>query len=226
MGNRVLKLLRVIAPDGTNPYATTDENAWADSICPHCGASQLLRVATMTDGNYRAAPDLTQWLRCPVCLKGSVLEDGTIYPATMPLSEPDGMPALEASVWSDVRKTLSVGAHTAAVMLCRKILFHIAVEKGLASKDNRNRAPSFEQALKHLKAEGYVTPPMADWVARIKDVGNEANHELTPISKDEALDVATFTEQLLILTYEMPARMRSQSPVAEIEPADPAAEDV
>lgn len=48
---------------------------------------------------------------------------------------------------------------------------------------------------------------MMKWVERIKDVGNDANHKLVPITAEQATDVASFTEQLLVLSYEFDARM-------------------
>jgi hypothetical protein len=53
---------------------------------------------------------------------------------------------------------------------------------------------------------------MRAWVDRIKDVGNGANHEISPVARDVALDVATFTEQLLKLAYEMSAIMSATAP--------------
>jgi hypothetical protein len=46
---------------------------------------------------------------------------------------------------------------------------------------------------------------MRPWVERIKDVGNEANHDLASISIDQAMDVARFTRQLINLAYELQA---------------------
>lgn len=59
-----------------------------------------------------------------------------------------------------------------------------------------------------------MTARMMKWVDRIKDVGNDANHALTTITPAEALDVATFAEQLLILAYELDARMEAADPSA------------
>ena len=87
--------------------------------------------------------------------------------------------------------------------MCRKMLFHLAVSNGLAAKDDKGRAPNFAEATKHLEAEGIITSRMRPWVDRIKDIGNEANHELEAISEKDALDVARFTEQLLRLSFEM-----------------------
>jgi hypothetical protein len=92
-------------------------------------------------------------------------------------------------------------------MLCRKLLFHIAVGNGLLPKNDKDRAPSFYAAVEHLQDQQIITVKMRPWVDRIKDIGNDANHELTPISAEQANDVATFTLQLLVLAYEMDAIM-------------------
>jgi len=102
---------------------------------------------------------------------------------------------------------LSVGASTAAVMLCRKLLVHVAVGQGLAEQNDKGRSPTFASAVEYLQDEGIITKRMRPWVDRIREVGNEANHEIPSISAEVALDIATFTEQLLRLTYEMDALM-------------------
>ncbi|MEE6297192.1 DUF4145 domain-containing protein [Georgenia wangjunii] len=104
-------------------------------------------------------------------------------------------------------------------MLCRKLLMHIAVTHGLAPKNPKGWAPTFADVVGHLESEGLITKKMRPWVDRIKDVGNEANHELEPVSADDALDVATFTQQLLILAFEMDALMAN--PVAGTQVSTP-----
>lgn len=73
----------------------------------------------------------------------------------------------------------------------------------LPAKNDRDRAPTYAQAVGHLEAEGLITKKMLPWVERIRDVGNDANHEVNVVSAEQALDVAAFTEQLLVLAYEM-----------------------
>jgi Domain of unknown function (DUF4145) len=104
--------------------------------------------------------------------------------------------------------------NTAAVMMCRKLLFHVAVAHGLAEKDGSGRAPNFAEALQHLEDEGIFTKHMRPWIVKIKDVGNEANHEIPTTTSEQAMDVALFTRQLIRLAYELPAM------VAEHAPAD------
>jgi len=136
-----------------------------------------------------------------------VSNDDVVSPASAPLANPDGVTGQELQAWQEVRDCLGVGAHTAAVMLCRKLLLHVAAAHGLPAKGDNDRAPGFYQAVQHLETEGIITRHMRPWVDRIKEVGNDASHELPHIERDDAMDVATFTEQLLRLAYELPARM-------------------
>lgn len=149
------------------------------------------------------------YLRCPTCRKGFVVNDGVMSPPEPPMPPVDGCPPDVEHAWGEATGALSVGATTAAVMMCRKLLFHIAVEKGLPEKDGKDRAPSFEACLMHLREVGIITPPLHDWVEHIRKIGNEANHDLAAIQPESATRVATFTRQLLVTTYEMPHKMNA-----------------
>ncbi|MFL0180689.1 MULTISPECIES: DUF4145 domain-containing protein [unclassified Mycobacterium] len=148
---------------------------------------------------------LTIWLRCVSCFRGHVDNEGTVSPGVRPLDIPSVLEGDDLAAWTEALGCLSVGANTAAVMMCRKLLFHIAVAHGLPEKDKNGRAPTFQQALSHLESEGVITKLMRPWVDKIKDVGNEANHEIPSTTPDEAMDVALFTRQLIRLAYELPA---------------------
>lgn len=174
------------------------EQAWTGVNCPHCGGVQALRVGEAAQ---------VQWYRCATCLKGFVRNYGLTAPPRTPMRVPLGLPESDELIWEETRRCLGVGAYSAAVMLCRKLLLHTAVAHGLPAKDDNDRAPSYYQAVEYLQSESLITPKMRRWVDRIKDVGNDANHELEPIEKDAALDVAAFTEQLLVVLYEMDALM-------------------
>ncbi len=92
---------------------------------------------------------------------------------------------------------MSVGGFTAAELVCRKILMHVAVEKG--AKEGK----SFASYITHLEAAGYVTPPMKPWVDLIRQHGNDSTHELDPPDAQRAESTVMFTAELLRLTYEM-----------------------
>lgn len=187
-------------------YERSDSQAFKVERCSFCDASQMAVIA------HTYARHDCYWLRCINCGKGSVVNSGSqVSPAARPLHTPRGLPELDEQIWNEVRDCLSVGASTAAVMLCRKLLVHIAVAQGLPAKNANGYAPNFQTAVTHLETEGLITRRMLPWVKRIKDVGNEANHEIARIDKDVANDVALFTEQLLKLTYEMDDLMNSAS---------------
>lgn len=202
-----MRLLGTIRGDQVYAYDNTDQRAWASAPCPNCGGTQMLVVAAQLDGNYKTQEHLTRWLRCVSCLEGAVIRHGVVHPSGKPLRTPRGLPPMDATIWNEARSCLGVGANAATVMLCRKLLFHIAVAHGLPAKDEKGRAPTFAAAVAHLESEGLITKKMRPWVDRIKDVGNDANHELSPVTPELALDVATFTEQLLVLAYELDALM-------------------
>lgn len=195
----------VLTISAYSSYAKSDDRAYTTGDCPNCGAHQFMVIA-VTTGQDRG------WLRCINCRLALAVNGGVVSPAQKPLRVPSGLPAEEAAVWGEIRECLGVGANTAAVMLCRKLLMHIAVSHGLPAKNAKDFAPTFAQCVDHLVTEGVVTKRMEPWIERIKEVGNEANHELSPVGKESALDVATFTQKLLELAYEMDDTMTKSEP--------------
>lgn len=203
-------------------YPATAARAWEVRICPHCGAAQMLVIAIAVEQQNSSTPELVErgprWYLCSSCRQPSVLVDGVIQPSSRPLRTPKGLPTTDRAIWEEARSCLGVHAYSATVMLCRKLLLHVAVEKGLPPKNKQNRAPSYMDAVRHLESSGVITADMREWVDQIKSIGNDANHELTPIAESQANDVATFTEQLLILAYEM--RALRAGPVSQVPDED------
>ena len=207
-------------------YGMDDSAFWRTGVCPHCGPASFLIVAATVHGANLSRPDGTVvFLRCVSCRRGMVSNVGVISPGASPLDAVDGCPADVEAAWTEVRSDLSVGAATSAVMMCRKLLFHIAVEQGLPAVDAKGWAPSFEACLAQLRATGILTPLMEPWVQHIKEVGNKANHDLSVISAEDAQRVATFTRQLLVTTYEMPYKMREVLGEPPAEPGQEAGEE-
>jgi len=169
-------------------------------------------VVGLVGGSPNSTRPDVRWLRCISCFRGHVDNDGTISPGVRPLDTPDVLSGDDLAAWDEALGCLSVGANTAAVMMCRKLLFHIAVTHGLPEKDGSGRAPNFAKALRHLEDEGVITKHMRPWVDKIKDVGNEANHEIPRTSAEDAMAVAKFTRQLLMLAYELPAMVAENAP--------------
>jgi len=81
---------------------------------------------------------------------------------------------------------------------------HIAVDLG--AKKNQG----FTYYVEYLASNGYVPPNGKPWVDHIKDLGNEANHEIRLMTAEEAHRLLTFVEMLLIFLYEFPKSVPQQ----------------
>lgn len=188
-----------------------DEKSSMRAPCAFCGGDQMVVVA-FSDARAVGGRPHVVWLRCISCFRGIVVNESGVSPSTMPLDTPEVLLGDDLVAWNEVRSCLAAGANTAAVMMCRKLLFHIAVAHGLPDKNTKGRAPSFADALEHLEDEGVITKLMRPWADKIKDVGNEANHEIPSTSSGDAMAVAKFTRQLIMLAYELPAMVAENAP--------------
>src|SRR5262249_39009816 len=111
---------------------------------------------------------------------------------------PTGVEAL----YQEARSCMTTESYTAVVMLCRALLLHIAVEKGLSHKHGL----SFADCI-HLIASGLCGAGDRAWVDSLRILGNDANHDLKVFSKDEANRALKYMEHLLEELYEFPEEM-------------------
>lgn len=109
-----------------------------------------------------------------------------------------------AKLYDEARYIMAVDGFTAVVLACRKLLMHIAVSKGAKPGE------SFVSYVDFLADNNYIPPDARPWVDRIRTRGNEANHEIVIMSKDDAEELVTFVEMLLKLIYEFPAAIKKR----------------
>lgn len=185
----------------TNDMRVTDPNAYTTLVCPHCTTKVSAAVLARTSD-----PFPIYWIRCVDCGKGIVMNADVVSPPMLPGDTVDGLPEDIADAYTEARKCTGAGAHTASEIMCRKILMHVAVDKGA------DTGKSFAEYLTYLENEGYLTPPMKPWVDAIRKHGNIATHEIPATSKERALGTLTFTTQLLRLVYEMAHRVQQFMP--------------
>ena len=139
---------------------------------------------------------------CPICKCPTFFdESGSQIPGNVIGHKIEHLPAEIQQLYDEIRKSTSQEAYTAAVLACRKLLMHIAVEKG--AKENLN----FIDYVDHLVAEHYAPPNSQPWVDRIRQKGNEANHEIKIMSKNDAVEIINFIEMLLKFIYEFPGKV-------------------
>lgn len=141
---------------------------------------------------------------CHFCHKPTYIDmDGKQYPDVAFGNSIDGIDDVSVkSLYEEARSCVSVNAFTAAAMACRKILMNLAVAKG--AKENLG----FVQYVQFLSENNFVPPDGKEWVRHIKDKGNDANHKIEIVSKEDGKELLYFTEMLLTFIYAVPARFR------------------
>ena len=154
-------------------------------------------------GYYQEDYDSNIIVICPYCDRPSFFNHSAEIkvPGDLPGNSVDFVPEEIEKLYNEARKAVSVQAFTAAVLSCRKILMHIAVNLGAEEQQ------SFFNYVQFIADQGFVPPNGREWVDHIRKRGNEANHEIVIMDKENALDLITFIEMLLVFNYEFPNRI-------------------
>src|SRR6266545_6845086 len=108
--------------------------------CGYCGRDVGAEIVADSAGDavasrdYKPNPNAILWLRCPSCGQGSVRRSNPIgiVPGTSPGRSLKNLPADVDRARAEARSAHSVTAYTAAEIMCRKILMHLAVDKAKA----------------------------------------------------------------------------------------------
>ena len=106
-----------------------------------------------------------------------------------------------SALYEEARACCAGSSYTAAVLVLRKLLMNIAVQKE-ASENLK-----FIEYVEYLSNKGYVPPDGKSWVDHIRQKGNEATHEIKLMKKKDAEDLVVFSEMLLKFIYEFPSLM-------------------
>ncbi len=138
---------------------------------------------------------------CPHCEKPSFFHHGCQVPDIIPGNDVRHLPKDIEALYREARNAVSVGAYTASVLACRKLLMSIAVTQGAKTGE------SFLSYVDHLANAGFVPPNGRGWVDHIRKKGNEANHEIKLMVQADAEELIAFTEMLLKFIYEFPNRV-------------------
>jgi hypothetical protein len=168
--------------------------------CGYCGA-----YVGSNEGYIGLFGCYTYIYICPNCKRPTYInEQGHKVPGT-PYGNPvEHISSNEVqSLYEEVRQCMSINAHTAAVLCCRKLLMNIAVSKGA------REGLRFIQYVEFLSDQGFIPPDAREWVDHIRQKGNEATHEITIMSRFDAEELVNFVEMLRKLVYEFPTKIRA-----------------
>ena len=166
-----------------------------DHTCGHCGKAVAGIVVAKHTGMF------AQWLACPSCKRGSVLNYGIITPTPLLGEDIKGLESPIKDAYLEARKSISSKSYTACVLMCRKILMNVAVEKGASQGE------SFMEYIDYMIKTGHITVTMKEWVNKIRNNGNVATHEIPSPNSEKANTTLAFTALLLKNVYETKYRM-------------------
>ena len=139
---------------------------------------------------------------CPHCQKPSFFDEvANQTPSVAPGNDVSHLPKELESIYNEARRSVSVNAYTSAVLTCRKLLMHVAVQQ------KAELGKAFIYYVEFLADNGYVPPNGKGWVDHIRKKGNEATHEIILMKKEDAVELISFAEMLLKFIYEFPARV-------------------
>jgi len=177
--------------------------------CGYCGTDTTPSSGWSSEA---IGPERGYILLCTNCNKPSFIEmfGATVTrttPATKLGKDVAGLPKDVQILYDEARSSTSVGAYTSAVLTCRKILMHTAVEKGA------KKGLGFVEYVEYLADNNYIPLDGKEWVDYIRSKANEANHEIAIMDLKQAEDLISFTEMLLRLVYEFKHRLIKEEPV-------------
>jgi len=172
----------------------------ATYVCGFCG----LNVSSERGWQLTQDSIVNRIRVCPSCNRPTFFEKGGIQIPGIAHGRPvPNVPPEIDALYSEARKSTAAGAHTAAVLTCRKLLMHLAVDH--SAKPGLN----FFEYVEYLANNGFVPPKGKGWVDHIRKKGNEANHEIVLMGPDASRDLLTFIEMLLTFLYDFPARIQT-----------------
>jgi hypothetical protein len=175
--------------------------------CGHCDDRVSSDQGYATDGTGMIAR------ACPRCKGLSMFFDGMVVPRPTPGSPVTGVDPIVRDLYDEARWAAGAGAYTASVMACRKLLMNIAVREGA------NPGRGFKEYVGYLEKKGLFSPNAKRFVEHIKEIGNDANHQIDPKSQDDAELTIEFVGSLLRHNYEMPSRLPQEPGSVETEDA-------
>lgn len=107
------------------------------------------------------------------------------------------LPTEVETTYNEARGCFSIGAYTASVMMCRKLLMNIAVE------NNAEEGKNFSYYVDFLNSAGVIPIKSQHLANKIRTLGNLANHKIEQRTEEEANNLLTYIQLLLQCNYEI-----------------------
>ena len=201
----------------------------AEADCPRCGtravAFHLLGQHCWNDDDL-GGRSFDVFSVCGICNRGVILTyeceigDGApidqsvhyrlsrnglveIAPAPLSIDAPRHTPEPIANFFRQGMEAVNQGSWDAAGAMFRKTL-----EAGLKAKFS-DVPPSWKpfKRIEHAAEHHGLTPDLAEWSHRIRDLGNDAVHEQEPFTEAQAKEMADFVRIVLEYMFTYPGEM-------------------
>jgi hypothetical protein len=169
--------------------------------CGYCGhdiASDKGYSAEFHFGGHRQYAHIAI---CHYCKNPTFLDgEGRQFPGAIYGKSVDNLPTDEMkALYDEARKCVGFGAFNAAILTCRKLLMHVAVELG--APENQ----TFLGYVDYLVDNHFVPSRAKGWVDHIRLKGNEATHQIVLMGIEDASNLVDFIEMILRTNFEYPA---------------------
>ena len=145
---------------------------------------------------------------CPICNQPTYFRQPVKYqlPGAPAGAAVKHLPSDVERLYDEARDSHAAAAYTAAVLALRKLLMHVAVEKGA------KQGMAFVEYVEYLDKHHYLGHDGKGWVDLIRTRGNEANHEIHLMAQADSEHLLTVAEMLLKLVYEFPGSLPKPTP--------------
>lgn len=202
--------------------------------CPHCGTKNSSFNSFGEIEKPHVSQTSTVAFYCGGCFDGIIVEiyrssntranghNGAIesfqhfkvlktYPLPPSSKAPKNLPENLESFFLQAANSLKSLNFDASSMMSRKTL-EVAV-KTLDPDGTGNLYNRIEK----LENSNLITPELKDWAHIIRDDGNVAAHEETPVSKEFAEEIYAFAEMFLMYTFTMPNMIKEKRHDEELD---------
>ena len=205
--------------------------------CAGCGARHTAMNAVGVVRGYTGYSTWNVLLQCNACGRGAVAYvegNGTttdptsikgnirdhrdyrvraVHPSRTSASCPAHVPAEAAKDFLEGCDNLADRRFVSAIMMFRR-----ALEIGLKLFTTEIDAWKLEKRIDKLAEARLITPDLQQWAHKIRLEGNDAVHELSAPTQEQAEELQLFTELVLLYLFTLPAKVK-----AGLRPPDPEA---
>jgi len=111
----------------------------------------------------------------------------------------DNWPPELAQLYEEAAKSYAAGAYTSATMVCRKLLMVCACQEGATD------GKSFTEYVSHITDTVLTFPKAKDAIDKIRKIGNDANHSVRFVGRDDAKRALSIVTYMLNSMYSLPS---------------------